>query len=158
MCSGAPRTRSCSGVTLSPPLSLALVPMLALVLLSEGFPGWDSRAMINRGDSENGASPLHLAAAVSHKEMVSAPRRDVESRTDSKDCPSRLSHGSRARFGRSEHQSPARFGRCVPAEALAPRAPRVPAQLPAAMSLARSRSEVSPPSYYRSYTGTADFL
>ena len=26
--------------------------------------------MINAGENENGASPLHLAAAVSHKEMV----------------------------------------------------------------------------------------
>lgn len=31
---------------------------------------WDARAMINGGDAANGASPLHLAAAVSHKEMV----------------------------------------------------------------------------------------
>lgn len=31
---------------------------------------WDPRAMINGGDAANGASPLHLAAAVSHKEMV----------------------------------------------------------------------------------------
>lgn len=35
--------------------------------------GWedDAAAMINCGDVENEASPLHLAAAISHKEMVS---------------------------------------------------------------------------------------
>lgn len=40
---------------------------------STGSSGWDAKAMINCGDSQNGASPLHLAAAVSHKEMVTTP-------------------------------------------------------------------------------------
>ncbi|CAM9500627.1 unnamed protein product, partial [Hapterophycus canaliculatus] len=33
--------------------------------------GWGDAAMINGGDANNDASPLHLAAAISHKEMVS---------------------------------------------------------------------------------------
>lgn len=36
-----------------------------------GQPWWDDpAAMINSGDADNEASPLHLAAAISHKEMV----------------------------------------------------------------------------------------
>lgn len=34
--------------------------------------GWGDAAIINGGDVNNDASPLHLAAAISHKEMVSA--------------------------------------------------------------------------------------
>ncbi|CAN0029115.1 unnamed protein product [Scytosiphon promiscuus] len=33
--------------------------------------GWGDEAMINGGDANNDASPLHLAAAISHKDMVS---------------------------------------------------------------------------------------
>ncbi|CAM9902033.1 unnamed protein product, partial [Ectocarpus fasciculatus] len=33
-------------------------------------PGWGEAANINGGDANNHASPLHLAAAISHKEMV----------------------------------------------------------------------------------------
>lgn len=47
------------------------------VLSSGRAAAWDRLAMINSGDEENGASPLHLAAAVSHKEMVSSLKRTI---------------------------------------------------------------------------------
>lgn len=41
-----------------------------------GHSWWDdAAAMINSGDADNEASPLHLAAAISHKEMVGRPKR-----------------------------------------------------------------------------------
>lgn len=49
---------------------LCLTGWARRVFTAGATPEWDPRAMINGGDAANGASPLHLAAAVSHKEMV----------------------------------------------------------------------------------------